>query len=128
MIRLATAIAAVFLTLLAPATEPEVLGEGVTAQDLIPVKALLIDPDRHLGKTVVVDGTVTAMETGDIRRITIADPDGARAILFELPADGFRIPDDILGRRIVAEGLFEQFEPEPGRVGYIIRGTGAILR
>ncbi len=128
MIRLISTIAAVFFALCSPAIEPEVLGRGVTVQDPIPVRALWINPERYIGKTVVVDGTVTAVEAGDVSRVTIADPDGARAIVFELPSDGFRFPDDAVGRRIMAEGVFTRIEPRPGKVGYVIRGTGAILR
>ncbi len=128
MIRLISTIAAVFFALCSPAIEPEVLGRGVTVQDPIPVRALWINPERYIDKTVVVDGTVTAVEAGDVHRVTIADPDGARAIVFELPSDGFRIPDDAVGRRIMAEGVFTRIEPRPGKVGYVIRGTGAILR
>ena len=128
MIRWGVAVAAAFFTLCSPAAEPEVLGRSVTVQDPIPVRALLIDPERYIDKTVVVDGTVTAIETGDVRRITISAPDGARAITFELPSVGFRIPDDAIGRRIMAEGVFTRIESAPGKVRYVIRGTGAILR
>ncbi len=129
-VRILLVLAATLMMLSAASTanEPEVLGRGVTVQDPIPVRALWINPERYIDKTVVVDGTVTAVEAGDVHRVTIADPDGARAIVFELPSDGFRIPDDAVGRRIMVEGVFTRIEPSPGKVGYVIRGTGAILR
>jgi hypothetical protein len=109
------------------AGQPEILGNGVTAGDTVPVKALLIDPERYVGKTLVVDGVVTRIELGIVRRIRISEADGVRAVTLELPSSGFRIPGDAVGRRIIAEGEFARIEPEPGKVGYIIRGTGAVL-
>ncbi len=128
MSRFVAAVAAVFFTFCSPAAEPEVLGKGVTVQASIPVRALLIDPERYKDKTVVVDGFVTAMEAGDVRRIMIADLYGARTVVFELPSDGFRVPDDAVGRRIMVEGVFTRIESTPGKVRYVIRGAGAILR
>jgi hypothetical protein len=113
-----------FITL---ADQPEVLGNGVTAGDAVPVKALLIDPERYVGKTVVVDGIVTSIGIEDSRRIRISESDGVRAVNLELPPSGFVVPEDAVGRRILAEGRFDRIEPEPGKVGYIIRVTGAVL-
>ncbi len=124
-------LAAAVLTLLpavSAANEPVILGGGVAVGDPVPVEALLIDPERYVGKTVVVDGVVTAIEPGNVRRIRISDTDGVRAVTLQLPSAGFRIPDDAIGRRILAEGEFVRIEPKPGKVGYIIRGTGAVLR
>jgi len=112
----------------AAANEPVVLGGGVTVGDTVPVKALLIDPERYVGKTVVVDGVVTAIEPGDGSRIRISDAEGGRAVTLVLPSAGFRLPDDAVGRRILTEGEFNRIEPNPGKVGYVIRGTGAVLR
>lgn len=128
--RKALALAITLLMLMpgiAMAVQPEVLGNGVTAGDAVPVKALLIDPERYVGKTVVVDGVVTGIEPGDTRRIRISETEGVRAVNLELPESGFRLPDDAVSRRILVEGEFVRIEPEPGKVGYIIRVTGAVL-
>ena len=118
----------VLLTLGAYAAEPEVLGDGVTVGNTVQVKALLIDPERYVGRTVVVDGVVAAVDDGDPGRVRISDAAGGRAITLELPSAGFRLPDNAVGRRILAEGEFHRIEPKPGKVGYVIRGTGAVLR
>ena len=131
MIRILLTLSAAALILLpaaAIASEPLVLGDGVTVGDTVPVKALLIDPERYVGKTVVVDGVVTAIEPGDGSRIRISDAEGGRGVTLVLPTAGFRLPDDAVGRRILTEGEFNRVEPNPGKVGYVIRCTGAVLR
>ena len=128
--RTVPALALAVLLLLHGATaadQPEVLGGGVTAGDAVPVKALLIDPERYVGKTVVVDGVVTEIGIDDSDRVRISETDGVRAVTLELPPAGFRIPGDAVGRRILAEGEFVRIEPAPGKIGYIIRVTGAVL-
>ena len=118
---------ALLVALSASAADPQVLGRGVTVRETIPVKALLIDPERYVGSTVVVRGLVAAVEEGEPRRIRIADLEGGRSVRFQLPSAGFPVPPEAVGREILAEGEFLRIEPRPGRIGYVISGTGAIL-
>lgn len=112
----------------APAAgEPVVLGGGVTAGDTVPVKALLIDPEQYVGRTVVVEGVITAIDSNDEGLVRISGPDGVRSVNLELPAAGFRMPDGSVGRRILAEGEVVRVEPGRGKVGYVIQVTGVIL-
>lgn len=97
----------------AAAAQEKKYGNGVTLATATKVESLLSQPDQHLGKTVRVDGVVTAvcemagcwMELGD------AKP-GAKTLRFKVDDGVIVFPVSAKGRRASAEGVFEKLSGE----------------
>jgi hypothetical protein len=83
-------------------------GAGVTLAKATPIKELYATPDKFVGKTVRVDGVVTAVctEMGCWLAIGAADnPD--QAVRFQADHDGKIVfPISLQGQKASAEGVF----------------------
>ncbi len=126
-------------------------GRGVTLRTAVPVRALLETPEQYVGKTVRVDGTVSAVCQHMGCWLEIADPDLGRGVRFKVQDGVIVFPRDAAGRQASAEGTFEEIPESPmngtphgdarlreadGRPApdapagktYWVRATGAVLR
>lgn len=83
-------------------------GAGVTLAAATPIKELYASPDKYVGKTVRVDGVVTAVctEMGCWLAIGAAEnPD--QAVRFQADHDGKIVfPISLKGKKASAEGVF----------------------
>lgn len=110
IIRQAAAAALVALTLgaLAQAAAETKYGAGVSIATATPIKDLYTSPEQFVGKTLRVDGTVTAVctEMGCWLALGAADnPD--RAVRFQAEHDGkITFPITLKGKKVSAEGKF----------------------
>lgn len=93
----------------------KVYGEGVSTTRAVAVKALLEAPHRYVGKTVRVDGTVSAVCQSMGCWLEISDPALGRGIRFKVRDGVVVFPKDAAGRKVSAEGVFEQIETSPVR-------------
>jgi hypothetical protein len=101
------ALAAVALGVSLQAAETK-YGAGVTLTSATPIKDLYASPDKFVGKTVRVDGVVTAVctEMGCWLAIGATDnPD--QAVRFQADHDGKIVfPISLKGQKASAEGVF----------------------
>jgi hypothetical protein len=93
----------------------KVYGEGVSATSAVTVQALLDHPDRYLGKTVRVDGTVSAVCQAMGCWLEIGDPAIGRGVRFKVKDGVVVFPKDAAGRKASAEGIFEEIATSPVR-------------
>ncbi|MEO7134719.1 MAG: DUF4920 domain-containing protein [Vicinamibacterales bacterium] len=113
MIRQATTIvlAAVVFSVVAQAAETK-YGAGVTIATATPIKELYASPEKFIGKTVRVDGIVTAIctEMGCWLALGAADnPD--QVVRFQADHDGKIVfPIALKGKPASAEGVFVKIE------------------
>ena len=125
-------------------------GAGVTLKSATPVATLLSSPKDYVGKSVRVDGVITAvcemagcwMEVRD----ESADPKVAKAIRIKVEDGVIVFPVEAKGKKASIEGVFEpvsqemakeyamdQDKAKPGSdmktavPGYQLKGTGAII-
>ena len=127
----------------------EKYGKGVAMKTATTVESLLAQPDKYLGKTVRVDGTITAvcdmagcwMELADPN----ADPKAARTLRFKVDDGVIVFPVSAKGKRASAEGVFEKVSGEMAKEyaadqekskggdtrnavpGFQVKATGAVI-
>ena len=83
-------------------------GDGVTLKRAVPIAALLEKPEAHAGKAVRVDGVVSQVCQSMGCWIEIADPALGRGIRFKAKDGVIVFPKDASGRKVSAQGVFEQ--------------------
>jgi hypothetical protein len=93
----------------------KVYGSGVSKRDAVAVKALLEQPDRYVGTTVRVEGTVSAVCQGMGCWLEIADPALGRGVRFKVQDGVIVFPRDAVGKKASAEGVFEEIATSPVR-------------
>lgn len=155
MTRLGVALACAVLALVGAAAGAQppgkTYGAGVTGRTAVPVRALLEHPERYVGKTVRVDGTVSAVCQSMGCWLEITDPALGRGIRFKVKDGVIVFPKDAVGRDASAEGQFEEIASSPVREAhqedarareangapapatptekvYWVRASGAVLR
>ncbi|MDQ7007906.1 MAG: DUF4920 domain-containing protein [Acidobacteriota bacterium] len=161
-LRLAAALAAgLVLVALTPAFAGDapagitgkVYGQGVSSAETVPISQLLANPEKWLGKTVRVEGTITGVCEKRGCWITIGSDKEFQDLRIKVDDGVIVFPVEAKGRYAVAEGVFtkiemsleqtirykkhhaeehgEEFDPasvtEP-LVFYQIKGTGAVIR
>lgn len=127
----------------------EKLGKGVSLTEATPIKALYEAPDKFVGKTIRIDGTVTAVCQEMGCWMAIGDSATAEQVV-RLKVDheaGIVFPISAKGKSASAEGVFEKLEAsdkegneaaaeqvsQTGNASdfgkrYQIKATGAILK
>jgi len=156
--RLAAALAAglivlAFAPVLAGDAPGKVYGQGLSGSETVAISQLLAHPDKWIGKTVRVEGTITGVCEKRGCWITIASDKEFEDLRIKVDDGAIVFPAEAKGRYAVAEGVFtkiemsleqtrrykqhhaeehgEEFDPasvtEP-MVFYQIKGTGAVIR
>ncbi len=90
-------------------------GDGVTLKRAVPIADLLARPQAHAGKTVRVDGVVSQVCQSMGCWIEIADPDLGRGVRFKARDGVIVFPKDAAGRKVSAQGTFEEIATSPVR-------------
>lgn len=103
-------------TVTASADDPgKTYGEGVSLTRAIPMASLLDAPKAHAGKTVRVDGVITKVCQSMGCWIEIADPALGRGVRFKARDGVIVFPKDAAGRKVSAQGTFEEIATSPVR-------------
>jgi hypothetical protein len=90
-------------------------GDGVTLKRPTPIAGLLTSPQSHAGKTVRVDGVVTQVCQSMGCWIEIAEPAGGRGVRFKAKDGVIVFPKESVGRKVSAQGTFEEIATSPVR-------------
>jgi hypothetical protein len=127
----------------------EKLGKGVTLAEAIPIKALYDTPEKFAGKTIRVDGVVSAVCEAMGCWMALADPkDAALVVRFKVDHDaGIVFPLSARGKAASAEGIFEKIaagdaegreaateqaagssNPTAFAATYHVKATGAVIK
>jgi hypothetical protein len=149
-IALGAVIALCVAAVVSVAAAEQKYGTGVTLANATPVATLLSSPKDYVGKSVRVDGVITAvcemagcwMEVRD----ESADPKVAKAIRIKVEDGVIVFPVAAKGKKASIEGVFEpvssemakeyamdQDKAKPGSdmkatvPGYQLKGTGAVI-
>jgi RecJ-like exonuclease len=126
---LATALI-IALPLLAGAQK---LGKGVEIATATPVKALLSDPEKYLGKEVRVEGEITKVCQMQGCWILLKDASSDDPIRVKVNDGEIVFPKDGVGKKVVVQGKLEKAEDEAqeeagSKSPYRIKGSGAEVK
>jgi hypothetical protein len=97
------------------AEEGKTYGDGVTLTRAVPVATLLATPTAHVGKAIRVDGVVSKVCQSMGCWLEIADPAIGRGIVFKAKDGVIVFPKDAPGRKVSAQGVFEEIVTSPVR-------------
>ncbi len=136
------------------AADATTYGDGVTLEKATPIADLLARPDEYVGKTVRVDGVITAVCKKRGCWIQVTDPDTGKGVRIKVEDGVIVFPPESVGHRASAQGTFEAIHLTPeqqkkaaahraeeesggekaacqaepvGKTVYLIRGTGALI-
>lgn len=90
-------------------------GDGVTLKTPVAVASLLERPQPHVGKTVRVDGVVSKVCQAMGCWLEIADPASGRGVRVKARDGVIVFPKDAAGRKVSAQGVFEEIATSPVR-------------
>lgn len=132
-------MAALVACLGVPLAAQEEFGEGVSIQEATPIASLIDEPEAWLGKTVRVDGVVSAVCEKMGCWMALADPDSGKSIKFKVEDGVIVFPLSAKGKRASAQGALERIpedddhemadekHEEHARLKYRVRATGAVV-
>lgn len=90
-------------------------GDGVSLTRAVPIATLLDTPKTHAGKAVRVDGVISKVCQSMGCWIEIVDPALGRGIRFKARDGVIVFPKDASGRKVSAQGTFEEIATSPVR-------------
>jgi len=109
------------------------LGNGVDLKIPTTVKALLAEPEKYLGKDVMVEGEITKVCQMAGCWIMIKDESSADPIMVKVDDGVIVFPQDGVGKKVVAQGKLEKVADEAqqeagSKSPFRIKGTGAVIK
>ena len=110
IVRAAVLACAVVTVAAAAGNQDQKLGKGVTLTDATPIKALYETPEKFVGKTIRIDGVVTAVceEMGCWMALAESDKSEQPVRLKVEHAAGIVFPISAKGKKASAEGVLEK--------------------
>ena len=103
---------AAMLVISLAASGQEKLGKGVTLKEATPIKTLYESPEKFVGKTIRIDGVVTAVcqEMGCWMALGASEK-SEEVVRFKVDHHtGIEFPISAKGKQASAEGVFEKIE------------------
>ena len=101
-------------------------GEGVTLTTATPIGDILAAPETFLGKTVRVDGTVSAVCEEMGCWIELSDPRINKGLRFKVEDGVIVFPISAKGRQASAQGAVERIG-DGASATYRVKATGAVV-
>ncbi|ARA93838.1 hypothetical protein AWN76_012165 [Rhodothermaceae bacterium RA] len=112
-----------------PADAPyDVFGAAITPDDAVPVQSVAAAPADYAGRTVKLEGTVTAVcqMSGCWLTLDAGDGTGVRIVMPRQDGDYvFTVPKDIAGRTVVVQGTLEETTLDAATQAHLARDAGA---
>ena len=94
----------------------ETFGGGVTLTEATAIDALLASPDDFVGKTVRVDGVITAVCKKRGCWMQVTDPESGKGVRIKVDDGVIVFPYTSMGRNASAEGVFEAIKLTPEQI------------
>ncbi len=109
------------------------LGQGVSIKTATSVKAILAEPEKYLGKEVMVEGEITKVCQMAGCWIMLKDASSAEGIMVKVDDGVIVFPKDGAGKKVAVQGKLEKVADEAQQEAgssspYRIKGSGAILK
>jgi len=94
----------------------EKYGDGVTIEHAVALKTLLASPDDYIGKTIRVDGVITAVCKTRGCWMQVTDPDTGSGVRIKVDDGVIVFPYEAMGKKASAEGVFEAITLTPEQI------------
>jgi RecJ-like exonuclease len=109
------------------------LGDGVSLKVATPVRSLLAEPEKYMGKEVMVEGEITSVCQMAGCWILLKDASSSEPIMVKVDDGVIVFPKEGVGKKVAVQGKLEKGEDhaqeEAGsKSPYRIKGSGAILK
>jgi hypothetical protein len=109
------------------------LGKGVTIKIATPVKALLSEPEKYVGKDVMIEREITKVCQMEGCWVMVKDASSSEPIMIKVDDGVIVFPKDGAGKKVMAQGRLEKVADEAQKEAgsssaYRIKGTGAVLK
>ncbi len=109
------------------------LGTPVTITTATPVKTILADPEKYLGKEVMVEGEITSVCQMAGCWILVKDSSSIDPIMVKVDDGVIVFPKDGAGRKVIVQGKLEKAADEAqeeagSKSPYRIKGSGAEVK
>jgi RecJ-like exonuclease len=109
------------------------LGKGVSIKTATPIKTLLAEPEKYVGKNIMVEGEITQVCQMQGCWIMVKDASSSEPIMVKVDDGVIVFPKDGAGKKVTAQGKLEKVADEAQKEAgssspYRIKGTGAVLK
>ena len=109
------------------------LGKPVTITTATPIKSILAEPEKYLGKEVVIEGKITQVCQMQGCWILVKDDSSADPIMVKVDDGVIVFPKDGAGKTVTAQGKLEKVadeaQSEAGiKSPYRLKGSGAVVK
>ena len=123
-------MAMVGLVAAAPTNNEETLGKGVTLKEATSLKALYETPEKFVGKTIRIDGVVTAVcqEMGCWMAIG-ESAEAENTVRLKVTHDGKIVfPISAKGKAVSAQGVFEKMAATDKESKEVLKEQAAVMK
>jgi RecJ-like exonuclease len=109
------------------------LGSPIDVKAVTPIKTIMENPDKYLGKEVKIEGEITKVCQMAGCWILVKDASSADPIMVKVDDGVIVFPKDGAGKKVIAQGKLEKVADEAqGEAGsksaYRLKGTGAVVQ
>ncbi len=127
------AVALLLLTALPLSAGQQKLGQPIEIQAVTPIKDILSEPEKYLGKDVRIEGEITDVCQMAGCWIMVKDQSSGDAIMVKVEDGVIEFPKDGAGRKVVVQGKIEKVADEAqeeagSKSPYRIKGSGAEIK
>ena len=91
-------------------------GDGVTLSEAVAIDTLVANPDEYVGKTVRVDGVITAVCKKRGCWMQVTDKDSGNGVRIKVEDGVIVFPYESMGREASAEGVFDAIKLTPEQI------------
>jgi RecJ-like exonuclease len=109
------------------------LGKPIDLKTTTPIKAILAEPEKYLGKEVRVEGEITQVCQMAGCWIMVKDASSSDPIMVKVDDGVIVFPKDGAGKKVVAQGKLEKVADEAQKEAgskspYRLKGSGAVVQ
>lgn len=91
-------------------------GDGVTLTEAVAIDTLISNPDDYVGKTVRVDGVITAVCKKRGCWMQVTDSESGNGVRIKVEDGVIVFPYEAMGHEAAAEGVFEAIKLTPEQI------------
>ena len=116
-----------------PAFAQTKLGKPVDIDTVTPIKTIMENPDKYLGKEVKIEGEITKVCQMAGCWIMVKDSSSPDPIMVKVDDGVIVFPKDGAGKKVVAQGKLEKVADEAqqeagSKSPYRLKGSGAVVQ
>ncbi len=109
------------------------LGKAIDVKAVTPIKAIMENPDKYLGKDVRIEGEITKVCQMAGCWILVKDTSSSDPIMVKVDDGVIVFPKNGAGKKVIAQGRLEKVADEAqeeagSKSPYRLKGSGAVVQ